>query len=171
MKPIILIGYMGSGKSAVGRALSSDLKLPFFDTDEMIVSAEGMSINEIFSRFGEAYFRDLETKLLKDMLKKSKEDIILSTGGGMPVREENARLLKEIGPVFYLKAKPETIYERVKYDTTRPLLKCEDPLKKIKDMLIERGPKYEKSADFFIEVDNKSILEIVGEIKNEVISN
>ena len=170
MKPIILIGYMGSGKSAIGRALSADLKLPFFDTDEMIESSEGISINEIFATKGEEYFRNLETSLLEDLVKKSKEDIILSTGGGMPIRKENAELLNRLGMVFYLNAKPETIYERVKHDTTRPLLKCENPKEKIDSMIKERGPKYEACAYFKISVDEKSILDIVGEIKNEITS-
>lgn len=170
MKPIILIGYMGCGKSTIGRMLSADLKYILYDTDSLIEENEGRSINNIFATEGEEYFRNLETDLLKDYVKKEKQDIIISTGGGMPMREENARLMKELGYVFYLRAKPETIYERVKYDTSRPLLKCEDPLQKIKDMILQRGPKYEAAAKKIIDVDDKRIEEIVREIKNEITS-
>lgn len=171
MKPLILIGYMGSGKSTIGKKLSSDLKYILFDTDALIEENEGRTINNIFATDGEEYFRNLETELLKDYIKKDKQDIIISTGGGMPVREENASLMRKLGTVIYFRATPETIYQRIKNDTSRPLLKCDDPLAKIKDMIAMRGPKYEACAHHIIDVDGKSIESVVEEIKNEIISN
>ena len=137
--------------------------------------------SEIFAIKGEAYFRDLETECLKELLQKDgllvpeettgpvedcigKRGKVISVGGGLPVREENQKLLKQLGKVIYLKAKPDTIYERLKGDTTRPLLQTEDPLQKIKDMLAVRDQKYLAAAHRVIEVDEKSIMEIIHEI-------
>ena len=121
MKSIILIGYMGSGKSSAARALSDKLGIPVTDTDAHIEADEGMKISDIFDRFGEDRFRDMETELLHDLIKERKVQVV-STGGGMPVREENRKLLKDLGSVVYLKASPEQIAKRLEHDTTRPLL-------------------------------------------------
>ena len=117
MKPVILVGFMGCGKSTVGKKLSQKLEFEFVDSDSKIEENEGVTISEIFATKGEEYFRNLETMFLEEMLREKKENVVLSTGGGMPVRPENSALMKNIGSVVYLRAKPETVYERVKHDT------------------------------------------------------
>lgn len=121
MGNVILIGFMGSGKTTVGLKLSYRLRRTVLDTDREIEKEEKRTISEIFAADGEPYFRDRETACLKKLTGSANNQII-SVGGGLPLREENRRLLHELGQVFYLRAKGETIYERVKNDTTRPLL-------------------------------------------------
>lgn len=160
---IVLIGYMGCGKSTIGLKLAKFCSVPFLDTDQWIEEREGVTISEIFATKGEAYFRELETECLKELLKQEERKII-SVGGGLPVREENQKLLKQLGQVIYLKANPETIYERLKGDTSRPLLQTENPLQKIKDMIKDREEKYQAAAGKVLLVDGKSVKEIVEEI-------
>jgi shikimate kinase len=164
MKNIILIGYMGSGKSTVGKNLAMRKGYRFADTDEMIVKNEGKSINEIFSSQGEQEFRDMETRLLEQLIAEKKEGLVISTGGGMPLREENRKLLDMLGIVVYLKASARTIYDRIKGDTTRPLLQCDNPRQKINDMIEQRGPIYEESASVTINVDSMKQSEVADEI-------
>ena len=182
---VILIGYMGCGKSTVGKKLAEMCRFSFLDTDEWIEKKEEITISEIFAAKGEAYFRDLETECLKELLKESDHEgsdgtsefrsevqgadennkkLVISVGGGLPVREENRVLLRQLGTVIYLKAEPDTIYERLKGDTTRPLLQTENPLQRIKDMMAVREEKYMTAAHRIILVDGKSIPEIVNEI-------
>jgi len=122
MNSIILTGFMGSGKSTVGKALSEKTGFTFIDMDDEIVKREGRSINDIFKDDGEEYFRNLETSLLKEYA-ASDEKIILSTGGGVILREENVMLLKKIGKIFFLQADTDELIRRLSGDTTRPLLK------------------------------------------------
>ncbi len=147
---IVLIGYMGAGKTTVGKYIAGKYGYRFIDTDEYIVEKTGMSINEIFATKGEDFFRRLETSVLEE-LKGKLSGCVISTGGGLPLRSENAVLLKKIGKVYYLKADADTIYERVKDSTDRPLLSCDNPYKRISDMLLERNPKYESAADIIID--------------------
>ena len=177
---IILIGYMGCGKSTVGKKIAELLNMPFLDTDQWIEEKEEMPVSEIFALKTEAYFRDLETNCLKVLLQEEKEQKaeecinnqgleacnrkVISVGGGLPVREENRKLLKQLGQVIYLKANPETIYERLKGDSTRPLLQTENPLQKIKEMIADREEKYQAAAERVIYVDGKSVTEIIEEI-------
>ena len=113
---------------------------------------------------GEACFRDKETECLRKLL-ENRENRIISAGGGLPLREENRKLLRELGQVFYLRAKAETIYERVKFDTSRPLLQVEDPQAKIRMLLRERDSCYRDAADVVIDVDGKEFEEIIDEIE------
>lgn len=163
MKNIILIGFMGCGKSTVGIKLSYHLRRALEDTDKLIEKEEGRTISEIFKTDGETYFRSLETECLKKLIQTT-DGKIISVGGGLPIREENHVLLKELGTVIYLRATPETIYERVKHDTTRPLLQGDNPQEKIRTLLQERTPIYEQAADFVIDVDNKDFETILDEI-------
>ena len=165
---IILEGFMGSGKSTVSELLSDRLSLELMDTDACIEQTEGRSISSIFDEDGEEAFRDMETELLTMIAEDHLRDMVISLGGGMPVREENRQLLKESGKVVYLKASPETIYERVKGDTTRPLLQSADPLARIKELLDKRSAVYDEAADLIIETDGKTPEEIVSEIINEL---
>ncbi len=160
---VILIGFMGSGKSSTGVALSYRLQRTVLDTDKLIEKQEGRSISEIFRKEGEAYFRERETALLRE-LKKEKAKQIFSTGGGMPLREENRALLSELGTVVYLSVSPETVYERLKGDTTRPLLQGDNPLQKIKTLLAEREEFYRQAADMEIRSDGKNTTQVADEI-------
>ncbi|MBR5596988.1 MAG: shikimate kinase [Lachnospiraceae bacterium] len=160
---------MGSGKSSVGKEIAQSTNSLFLDTDAWIEEKEQMTISDIFASKGEVYFRDIETKCLKELLKE--EDIhafenkkVISVGGGLPLREENRTLLSKLGNVIYLKASPDTIYNRLKGDTSRPLLQGENPKKKIMDMMAVREEKYQDAADLVIDVDEKTITEIVEEI-------
>ena len=182
---IILIGYMGCGKSTVGRKLAENRKWSFIDTDAWIEEREGITISEIFASKGEPYFRELETECLKVLMEEKgsgsryrnedcegsgnrslteKNGSVISVGGGLPLREENRMLLQQLGQVIYLKAKPDTVYGRIKGDTTRPLLQTENPLQKIKEMIDTREGKYQAAAHKVICVDEKSVLQIVDEI-------
>lgn len=161
---IVLEGFMGSGKSTVSELLSEELMLELIDTDEVIEDTEGRTINEIFETEGEASFRKMETDLLEAIDSDHWREFVISLGGGMPVKEENRELLRKIGKVVYLRAKPETIFERVKDDDKRPLLKTEDPLAKIEELLEKRAAFYEDVADMIIDTDGKTPSEITKEI-------
>ena len=123
---IILTGFMGSGKTTAGIRLSYRLRLPLLDTDKWIEKEEGRTISEIFALQGEETFRKMETSALRTLLELEGEQII-STGGGLPMQEENRELLKKLGTVVFLRIKPETVYDRLKGDNTRPLLKKAGP--------------------------------------------
>ncbi len=152
-KSIVLIGFMGSGKTTVGLKLSWKLRLPVEDTDKLIEKREGCTISQIFEREGEEAFRKKETELLKQIA-GSRYLRILSVGGGTPVREENRPLMRQCGTVVYLRVRPETVYERLKEDSSRPLLQCEDPLERIQSLLADRREAYESSADIILDVDD-----------------
>jgi len=163
-KNIVLIGFMGSGKSTIGIKLSYRLRRAVEDTDKLIEKQTGRSISDIFSKEGEAYFRELETRLLRSLCETGTEKIF-SVGGGTPVREENRSLLKQLGIVVYLRILPETVYERLKGDTTRPLLQGENPMEKIRTLMFNRKEAYESCADLIIDVDHKDAVEIMDEIE------
>ncbi len=169
-KNIILIGYMGSGKSTVGKKAAKALEYTFLDTDALIEEAEGMVISELFETKGEAYFREQETETIRRLLQAPKGNII-ATGGGLPMREGNAELLKKLGTVIYLKAETETLMKRLSGDTNRPLLKEGDLRTKIDTMLAVRGPVYEKTADVIMQTDDMSFYEIICWIEKLIKEN
>lgn len=160
---VILIGFMGSGKTTIGLKLSYKLQMTVEDTDKIIESREGCSISDIFAQKGESYFRKLETDLLYEISNDSYTKIY-SLGGGTPVQLQNQSIICKCGNVIYLRAKPETIYERLKGDTTRPLLACEDPLDRIKTLMGTRSTAYERCADLIIDVDDIPQSDIVDKI-------
>ena len=164
---IVLIGFMGSGKTTVGIRLSYRLRRVIEDTDKLIERQAGKTISEIFAENGESYFRQTETALLKELVDKL-HDHIISVGGGTPVREENRTLLKELGTVVYFRVKPETVYKRLQGDATRPLLQCENPLQKIEELLTARKDAYESCADVIIDVDDLSMDEILDNIVAQI---
>ena len=168
MSNVILIGYMGCGKSTVGIRLSYRLKMPYVDTDKLIEKQQGTTICCIFKQKGEEAFRDMETECLKDLF-DNRQDYVISVGGGLALRQKNRDLMAQLGKVIYLRAKPETIYDRVKGDTARPLLQCDNPEERIRQMLEVRGPVYESAAQIVIDVDGKSFDEILDEIQEAVI--
>lgn len=158
---IILVGYMGCGKSTVGREIGLQLSYPMVDTDCLIVDSVGMSIAKIFQQHGEEYFRDLETELLSQIHATECTKQIISTGGGMPVRVENRKWLKKLGYVVWLKAGVDTVMERISKSNHRPLLNAENPREKIEKMLAERNPIYDEVADLIINTDDLAISETV----------
>lgn len=163
---IILVGYMGCGKTTVGKNLARITGYTFTDTDELIEKQQGRTISEIFATDGEEAFREMETGLLEQLLEENSRQLVLSTGGGMPLRERNRLLLARLGTVVYLKAEAETVFERIKDDTKRPLLQCENPLERIREMLAVRGPIYESATKNIIQVDNlrqSEIAELIQE--------
>ena len=164
MKNIVLTGFMGSGKTAVGRQLSRLLNMKLVDVDTEIERAQGMTINEIFKNFGEPRFREIETEMIKKL--SGKKDIIISTGGGAVLKQENMDALRENGIIFCLMAEPETILKRTSHDSNRPLLHVENAFKRIKELLDFRKPFYEK-ADIMIDTEGKTPLQIAEEIIKE----
>lgn len=169
LKNIILIGYMGSGKTTIGKNLARITGYAFTDTDELIEEQEGRTISEIFNTDGEDAFREMETKLLERMIKEKRDQLVISTGGGMPLREKNRVLLAKLGTVVYLKLEPETIYNRIKGDTKRPLLQCENPLARIREMLAVRGPIYESATQNMIQADGMKQNEIAELIQKKFV--
>ena len=165
---LILIGFMGSGKTSVGVKLSYRLKMTVEDTDKLIERREGRSISDIFAAEGEAYFRQKETELLRELTEKKQGSRIYSVGGGTPVNQENRPLLKRLGTVVWLRIRPETVYERLKGDTTRPLLQCEDPLGRITELIDSRRAAYESCADIIVDVDDLGMEQILEEIEREL---
>lgn len=165
-KSVVLIGYMGAGKTTIGKKLAQKLGIAFYDTDELIEQEQGVTVAKIFEQHGEPYFRDLETEIVKK-LSESEKPMVLSVGGGLPVRRENHEYLKKIGTVVYLKVSVEELVRRLSGDSKRPLLKGTEELsEKITRMLKVRGPLYLEACDYYIETDGKGIFELVTELIN-----
>ncbi len=159
---IFLIGFMGTGKSTIARELEKMLNTECMEMDEMIVERQGMSIPDIFEQYGEDYFRDAESELLIDL--KKKENVIVSCGGGVVVRQENIGYMKESGTIILLSATPQTVYERVKNNRNRPILNGNMNVEYIAGLMEKRREKYEEAADITIITDNKNVEEICKEI-------
>jgi len=160
-KNIVLTGFMGSGKSVVGELLANKIGFTYFDVDKHIEEEMGLSITEIFAQKGEPYFRGLETQMIKRASTMGK--LVISCGGGAVLRVENMNALESTGVVVYLRAKPETIFERIKTDTNRPLLKVADPLSKITELLNLRKQYYTRCS-FSIDTDDHTANEIAKRI-------
>ena len=159
---IVLVGFMGTGKTSIGRRLSTQLRMRYVDTDDVIERDSGRRISEIFEADGEAAFRELESEAV---LKVSKlYNYVISTGGGVVLKEANMVELKRNGIVFCLTATPEEIYRRVRHQSHRPLLQTPDPLTKINSMLEERHSYYAK-ADYMVETTGRSFGEVMAYIK------
>lgn len=161
-KCIALIGFMATGKSTIGPLLARELEYDYWDTDAMVEADLGRSVTEIFAQLGEDAFRDAEHEALKKAL--NMENIVLSTGGGIILFKRNRQLLAEKAFVVSLSAQPETIFGRVKDDHTRPLLRCEDPLLRIRQMLAERQAYYD-ICDFKISTETWTAEECCQKIK------
>lgn len=165
MKNIILTGFMGTGKTAVGRELSRLLNMKLIDIDTEIEKSENMTISEIFRRFGEAMFREIETEMVKKVSQNT--NAVISTGGGVVLRKENLDIFRKNGIIVCLTATPETILERTKTSNERPLLQIEDPIRRIRELLNFRKPYYDK-ADIMIDTEGKNPLQIAEEIVEKV---
>jgi shikimate kinase len=146
---IVLIGFMGSGKSSVGRLIAQRLGFQFIDTDALIVERAGLPIAEIFARQGEASFREQETAVLRSLGMWNRG--VISTGGGIVLREENRTLLQALGFVVWLTANEEVLFERVSRNRKRPLLDTADPRATLHELLEQRRPLYEGNAQFSLD--------------------
>lgn len=164
-KNIILTGMMGAGKTTVGKELATIMNCNFIDLDETIEKNYG-KISDIFKQKGEEYFRQIETLELKKL--NIQETFVLSTGGGIVLKDENIKILQTLGYVFYLEASIDTIYERIKNQKHRPLLNTPDPKRSIEEILSKRKKLYENSGEK-ITVNNKNVKEIAEEIYERIV--
>lgn len=162
MNNIVFIGFMGVGKSTIAYRLSKMKKMDIIDTDKEIEKKEGMSISEIFEVYGEAWFRDKETELLREL--RNCENTIISCGGGIVLREENRMLLKQVGCVILLSANVYTIHKRVNMNDRRPLLKEKKSKEYIAKVLKERKEFYDESADIKVSINHKTVPMICNEV-------
>ncbi|WP_286153528.1 shikimate kinase [Sporofaciens musculi] len=159
---IVLIGFMGAGKSTISDYLSAMFAMKIVEMDQVIAEREQMSIPDIFSTYGEEYFRDLETGLLMEM--QSHKNTIISCGGGAALRERNVVEMKKNGRVVLLTASPKTVYDRVKDSDDRPVLRGRKSIKGISELMEQRREKYEAAADIIINTDNKTVLKVCEEL-------
>ena len=159
---IVLIGFMGAGKSTISDYLSTMFDMDSVELDQVIAEREEMSIPDIFATYGEEYFRDLETNLLIEM--QSRKNSVISCGGGAALREGNVAEMKKNGRVVLLTATPETIYDRVKDSNDRPVLNGRKNVEGISELMEQRREKYEAAADIVINTDDKTVLQICEEL-------
>lgn len=164
MKKIYLVGFMGSGKSALGRRLSYFLKMPYYDMDREIVRQQGMTIPEIFERYGEDYFRDLETDFLRNF---RNEACIIATGGGVAMREENRKLMRKSGLVFFLDATFEDIYIRIRHDKNRPIVQRTSK-EDLHALYLKRRKLYREAAHIIVKTEGRTLKNVVEYIAFQV---
>lgn len=162
---LALIGFMGTGKSSVGRFAAAQLHYDFVDTDELIERRAGKSITRIFSEDGEPAFREFERQLVAEMVDWRKK--VISTGGGLAANDANLASLKQHALIVCLWASPEAIYERVKHQTHRPLLQGPDPLGKIRELLGQRTRFY-KQADVLVHTGTRSVREVTQQVLHQL---
>jgi shikimate kinase len=158
---IVLVGFMGSGKSSVGRQLARRFGAPFVDVDERIESAAGSPIRDLFAREGEPAFREREKAALRDAL--SVKGRVIATGGGAFSDEENRVLLRSYAPVVYLEAAVETLLGRLAGDLGRPLLRGGDREEVVRELLSRRDPWY-RTADITVRTDGRTVEEVAGQV-------
>ena len=160
-KNIFLIGFMGAGKSTVGKILANKIGYKFLDADKVIEERAGTTITQIFAEHGEPYFRDIESATTESLASGNKQ--VIATGGGVVQRDRNWDAMKANGITVYLKATVEAIWDRIKDDTSRPLLQVENPVKTARDLLDKRTPMYEK-ADIILITDNVPPDQVANEV-------
>ena len=165
-KNIFLIGFMGCGKSTMAGMLAEATGARLIEMDETIEKEAGMTINEIFETYGEAHFRDLESQLILRIAEQG--GAVVSCGGGAILRPDNVTNMKKNGKIIYFSATPETIYERVRYSTNRPLLNGNMNAEYIKELMEKRLPRYEGAADITIVVDGKEKEQILEECVDKI---
>ncbi len=163
---LMLIGFMGTGKSTVASKLKQMLQAEQIEMDALIAEEAGMSIPDIFEKFGESHFRDLETEMLRKF--KEKRPVIVSCGGGVVLRDENIEIMKGQGKIVLLTATPQTVYERVKDNGDRPVLNGNMNVEYISELMEKRKLRYEMAADIVIATDGKTVDEICNEILESV---
>ena len=165
---IVLIGFMGAGKTSISEYLKTLFAMDVIEMDQIIAEREGMSIPDIFEVHGEQYFRDLETNLLIEM--QSRKNVVISCGGGTPLRECNVVEMKKNGRVVLLTASPETIFDRVKDSHDRPVIENNKNVPFIADLMEKRRAKYEAAADIVINTDGKSLIEVCEELVQQLLA-
>jgi len=161
VRNIVLIGFMGCGKSLTSNKLAENLTRKIISTDKLVEEKEGLSIAEIFERSGEGHFRRIEKEVIKEVSDLS--GIIIDCGGGAVLDAENMANLKKNGFIIYLSASPESIYNNIKDRSHRPLMNVADPQLRIAELLTERKPYYEK-ADVTINADHRTINQIAEDV-------
>lgn len=167
MNHIVIIGFMGSGKTRVGKRLAQEYGLPFIDVDRVVTKKMNLTISEIFQRFGEPYYRALETLVIKE-LTNDKERKVISLGSGLPIQEQNQKYLKDLGTIIYLKGSLETLKKRLEAGSSNPLLEGDDREDKIKKLLKQRDPVYAKYADIEVITGVKPFEALIEEIKEKL---
>jgi len=168
-KHIFLVGFMGCGKSTNAARLADVTGAEQMEMDQKIVEQQKMAITDIFAKYGELYFRDLETEWIRSLT--DCEPMIISCGGGAVLREENVALMKSCGTIVLLTAEPETIFERVRHSDERPILNGNMNVEYIAELIEKRRPKYEAAADVVVATDGKTVCEICDEILRQVMGN
>ncbi|MER1984854.1 MAG: shikimate kinase [Solibacillus sp.] len=164
MRKIYLVGFMGCGKSAIGRRLSYYLKMPYYDMDHEIVRQQGMSIPEIFEKFGEAHFRQIETEFLQNF---RNEACIIATGGGVAMKEENRRIMRRTGLVFFLDARFDDIYMRIRHDKNRPIVQNSTEAE-LEGLYQQRRKFYREAGHIQVLTANRTLRQIVEYIGFQV---
>jgi len=159
---IVLIGFMGAGKSSAGKLLARKTGLPLFDTDEIVSTRFGLPVTEIFVQFGEEEFRNAETAALRQL--SAAASAIVVTGGGIVLRPENVKKLRELGRVVSLEADEETLFRRISRRATRPLLQTENPRATLVELLKVRGPLYRMAADIRLDTSHLTHDEVADAI-------
>lgn len=163
---IMLIGFMGAGKTTVSRELSKMTGRREIDMDAYIVNREGMAIKDIFDKYGEEYFRKKETESLLEIMEM--DEMIVSCGGGVVVKDENVEHMKNGGVIVLLTATPQTILSRVKNSTDRPILNGNMNIEFITELMNKRKDRYFSVADVIVETDDKSVFDICTEIMDKI---
>jgi len=161
---IALIGFMGTGKSSVGRMVASSLHFQFIDTDELIEERAGRKISEIFEQAGESGFRQIEKQVVAELARA--RHTVISSGGGLAAQPDNLTSLKEHSLVVCLWASPEAIWERVRHQSHRPLLQGPDPLARIRELLGAREPFY-RQADVLVNTEMRSVKEVAHHVLHQ----
>jgi shikimate kinase len=161
---LALIGFMGTGKSSVGRLVAGMFRYTYLDTDQVIEARAGKTITDIFQQDGEKAFRDWEARIVEELTHR--RETVISTGGGLPINENNLVRLKTHALVVCLWASPETIFERVRGHEHRPLLKDPEPLSKIRELLAVREPCYRK-ADVLVNTEWRSLHEVATHVAHQ----
>jgi shikimate kinase len=159
---LILVGFMGSGKSSVGRLLATQLGFQFVDTDALVVQATGMQISDLFGQFGEEFFREREAEALHSLV--GREGLVVATGGGIVTRECNMPVLRSVGLVVALSASEDVIFERVSRNNKRPLLHTPNPRATVSELLADREPLYAAAAAFIVDTSDKTHAEVADAI-------
>lgn len=164
-----LIGLMGAGKTAVGKRLAQRLGKHFYDSDHEVIGRTGVSINTIFEIEGEASFRDREAAVISELVHIP--NIVLATGGGAVLREENCQALVQNGTVIYLRVSVESILQRTLYDKSRPLLRTANKKERLEALYAERDPIYSSIADIVIDANERTIYVLMQKLMQEIFSH
>lgn len=162
----IFIGLMGAGKTTLGRQLAEHYQRPFYDSDQVLCERTGVSIPTIFEMEGEKGFRNRESSIIQELC--DLKNIVLATGGGIVLREQNRACLQKNGLVIYLHAQPETLFERTKNDKNRPLLQVKDPLERFKQLYAARDSLYRQTAHIIFEAEHNSTQQSLEKLLNQL---